>query len=129
VAKQARFPLMVPTVIESTSYPDSVKPVRVYRVDDDGHRGVRLVFRSGTGGYWGIQEMNRDDAPILKDKSFRRNLGGRKFDLYYDGAKLHMVVLRANGASYWVVNSLLDGLSNETMIAIAKGLKKLKVGK
>jgi LCP family protein required for cell wall assembly len=127
--KKAHFPLMVPTVLESTSYPDSEKPVRVYRIDDDGHRGVRLVFRSGTGGYWGIQEMNWEDAPILKDKSFYRNLGGRKFDLYYDGAKLHMVVLRAHGASYWVVNSLLDGLSNETMIAIAKGLKQLKGGK
>jgi hypothetical protein len=36
-----------------------------------------------------------------------------------------MIVLRQGGASYWVVNSLLDNLSNETMIAIAKGLKPL----
>jgi hypothetical protein len=32
-------------------------------------------------------------------------------------------VLRQDGASYWVVNSLLDRLSNETMLAIAKGLR------
>ena len=31
-----------------------------------------------------------------------------------------MVVLRTDGASYWVVNTLLDRLSNETMIAIAQ---------
>jgi hypothetical protein len=36
-----------------------------------------------------------------------------------------MVVLRAGGATYWVVNTLLDSLSNETMIEIAKGLKPL----
>ena len=36
-----------------------------------------------------------------------------------------MVVLRAHGATYWVVNTLLDSLSNETMLAIAKGLKPL----
>jgi hypothetical protein len=36
-----------------------------------------------------------------------------------------MVVLRARGKSYWVVNSLRDELSNETMIAIAKGLQPL----
>jgi hypothetical protein len=36
-----------------------------------------------------------------------------------------MVVLRQGGASYWVVNTLLDSLSNETMLAIAKGLKPL----
>jgi hypothetical protein len=34
-----------------------------------------------------------------------------------------MVVLRQNGATYWVVNTLLDSLSNETMLAIAKGLR------
>jgi len=39
---------------------------------------------------------------------------------------LRMVVLRQGGATYWVVNTLLDSLSNETMIAIAKGLKPLK---
>jgi hypothetical protein len=36
-----------------------------------------------------------------------------------------MVVLRTPKASYWVVNTLTDTLSNETMIEIAKGLKPL----
>ena len=36
-----------------------------------------------------------------------------------------MVVLRHGGASYWVVNTLSNKLSNETMLAIAKGLKPL----
>jgi hypothetical protein len=36
-----------------------------------------------------------------------------------------MVVLREGGATYWVVNTLLDSLSNETMIAIAKGLRPI----
>ena len=39
-----------------------------------------------------------------------------------------MVVLRVHDTSYWVVNTLLDSLSNETMIAIAKGLKPLTAG-
>ena len=37
-----------------------------------------------------------------------------------------MVVLREGDTSYWVVNTLLDKLSNETMIAIAKGLRPVK---
>ena len=36
-----------------------------------------------------------------------------------------MVVLRHGGAAYWVVNTLRDELSNETMLAIAKGLQPL----
>jgi hypothetical protein len=53
------------------------------------------------------------------------DLGGREFQLYYSGAHLHMVVLRVGDRSYWVVNTLLDSLSNETMLAIAKGLKPM----
>ena len=36
-----------------------------------------------------------------------------------------MVVLRVGDASYWVINTLRDSLSNETMLAIAKGLRPI----
>jgi len=62
---------------------------------------------------------------VLADKSFDHVLGGRRFTFYYHGAHLHMVVLHDKDATYWVVNSLLDDLSNETMIAIGKGLRPL----
>ena len=65
------------------------------------------------------------DAPILDDKSVSQRINRRDFDLYYTGPHLHMVVLRENGATYWVVNTLLDSLSNETMLAIARGLRPL----
>jgi LCP family protein required for cell wall assembly len=125
--KRVRFPLQVPTVLERSSYPDTHnggKPVRIYYIDK-GHKAVRLVFRTAGNDYWGIQETNWDDAPALADKSFRHAIGGRSFDLYYSGSHLHMAVLHAHGVNYWVVNTLLDSLSNETMIAIAKGLKPL----
>ena len=51
------------------------------------------------------------------------------FTLYYTGSNLHMVVLRVHDKSYWVVNTLLDSLSNETMLAIATGLKPLRQAK
>ena len=48
-------------------------------------------------------------------------INGRSYDFYYSGPKLHMIVLREDGATYWVVNTLLDSLSNETMIADRQG--------
>jgi hypothetical protein len=36
-----------------------------------------------------------------------------------------MVVLHVGKTGYWVVNTLVDSLSNETMLAIAKGLQPL----
>jgi LCP family protein required for cell wall assembly len=131
LAARVPFPLYVPTVVERASRADTLpgdKPVRFYYVQGK-HKAVRLVFMTGAGEFWGVEQTDWTDAPVLADKSFRHNLGGREFDLYYSGPHLHMVVLRANGANYWVVNTLLDSLSNETMLAIARGLKPLTNGK
>lgn len=120
------FPLMVPTVIERSSWTDSTMPARLYWIDpDEKYKAVRLVYRMGSNEYWGVQMTDWDDAPVLADKSLTRRIGGRIYDLYYNGPKLHMVVLRTPKGNYWVINTLLDRLSNETMIAIAKGLKPL----
>ena len=129
---RVKFPLQTPTILERSSYPDTQyrdKPVRLYWIDDHHHKAVRLVFRTGAGEYWGIEETDLPDPPILADRSFQRKLKGREFSLYYTGSHLHMVVLRVHDRSYWVVNTLLDSLSNETMLAIAKGLKPLPAAK
>ena len=90
---------------------------------------MRLVFRTGGNEYWGVEETDWEDAPVLDERNFHQRLNGRPYDLYYHGRHLHMVVLHANGATYWVVNTLLDSLSNETMLAIAKGLQPLDLPK
>jgi len=120
------FPLMVPTVIERSSWTDSTMPIRMYWIDPgENHKAVRLVYRMGSNEYWGVQMTDWEDAPVLADKSLTRRIGGRIYDLYYNGPKLHMVVLHTPDARYWVINTLLDRLSNETMLAIAKGLRPL----
>ena len=117
----------MPTVLESSSYPDTLPgdvPVRPYAIYK-GYKAVTLVFHTGGGQFWDIQETNWPDPPILDDKSFQHDLGGREFSEYWNGPHLHMIVLRVGNNSYWVVNTLQDQLSNETMIAIAKGLKPM----
>jgi LCP family protein required for cell wall assembly len=127
LAKRVPFTLEVPTVLERTSNPDTCcgdEAVRMYWVAPH-KKAVRLVFKTGANEYWGVEETNFDNAPVLADRSFQHDLGGREFDLYYSGSHLHMAVLHAHGATYWVVNTLLDSLSNETMLAIARGLEPL----
>ena len=126
---RVRFPLMVPTVIERSSWTDSTMPVRMYWIDpDEKHKAVRLVYRMGSNEYWGVQMTDWDDAPVLARQEPHAPHQRRIYDLYYNGPKLHMVVLRTRSARYWVVNTLLDRLSNETMLAIAKGLRPLAQG-
>ena len=126
VKRRLPFRLQLPTVLERNSNLDSgygETPIRVYRLG--GQPTVRLTYRTGGNEYWGIQETRWTEAPLLADKSLTQRVGGRRFDLYYTGSHLHVVVLRAGGATYWVVNTLLDELSNETMLAIARGFRPM----
>jgi hypothetical protein len=124
VKSKAGFPLVTPTLREQSSSLSTAEPVRAYRVGD--HSAVRLVYETAGAEYWGIQELAWDDPPILDGPSVTRRLKGRDYGLYFDGSKLHMVAFRENGASYWVMNTVLNRLSNETMLAIAKGLRPLR---
>jgi LCP family protein required for cell wall assembly len=123
--RKLSYPLMTPTVVAYGSQLSSQNGTRLYYMDGRSHKSLRLTFVTGSSEYWGIQESDWADAPILSRPSSTQKLkDGRTYDFYYTGSHLHMVVLRGqNGAGYWVVNTLLDSLSNETMIAIAKGLK------
>jgi LCP family protein required for cell wall assembly len=123
--RRVPFRLELPHVIERSSEPEPLAPIRVYRMNKQ-HKGVRLTFQTGINEYWGIQETDWNDAPILSTPSFEHKFRGRTFDLYYSGPHLHMVVLKENGATYWVVNTILDTLSNETMLAIARGLHPIR---
>jgi LCP family protein required for cell wall assembly len=119
--KNVDFQLYQPTVRETNSSLDSVEPARAYKVS--GHSAFVLTYRTGGNEYWGIQELGWEDPPILDGPSVTQTLNGREYSLYFSGSKLHMVAFQADGASYWVTNTLLDRLSNETMLAIAKGLR------
>jgi LCP family protein required for cell wall assembly len=122
VKKQAGFPLFTPTVRDSSSTLSTAEPVRAYKAGD--HKAVRLVYETGNE-YWGIQELQWEDPPILDGANVQRRIKGRDYGLYFDGPKLHLVAFKENGNSYYVINTVFNRLSNETMLAVAKGLKPL----
>lgn len=125
VASQAPLRLMVPHEIAAGSRLSSSEGVRVYKPLEHQH-SVVMTFAEPNGiAYWQIEETTWNSAPILSHPTGRITLGGRRFDLYTVGGHIHMIVLRTSKASYWVINTLLDELSNETMIAVAKSLTPL----
>ena len=85
-------------------------------------REARLSLDDRLVGNHGDELGGGADPRRALDEEARRRAELR---LYYDGSKLHMVAFQENGAVYWVTNTLLDELSNETMLDIAKGLKPL----
>jgi LCP family protein required for cell wall assembly len=120
------FRLMVPHVIGSSSGLTDLVPVRAFKPIAFRHEVV-MTFYTGPGNiYWNVIETDWNDAPILRKPTGKYPLkDGRTLDLFTNGGSIHMAVLRTPKASYWVVNTLRDELSNETILAIAKGLQPL----
>ena len=122
--QRAGFPLMVPTVLERNSYADTLQRRRagqvlsIQRQEQGGAarvphgRGSTGASRRRTGT---MRRCSRTRASATTSAVASSTSTTR-------AAPAHGRPARA-GATYWVVNTLLDSLSNETMLAIAKGLK------
>jgi LCP family protein required for cell wall assembly len=129
-AHRAHIPGMYPTVTQSASefvpY-TSTTPIRSYviRSSGKGYNSLYAMFRMPgiAGAYWGIEETGFAAAPILASPATTRKLDGRVYRFYYNGPHLHLVAFTYRRRVYWVVNTLLDDLTNPEMVAIARSLR------
>ena len=126
VYDEVHFPLMVPHKIAQGSALSGSEGVRGFKPLKNQHE-VALTFNvTGTFAYWQIEESTWNSAPILSNPSFTLYHRGQKYLVYTTGGQVQMVALRTPGATYWVSNTILNELSNSTMIAIAESLRPLR---
>jgi LCP family protein required for cell wall assembly len=109
----------------------SINSPRAYKIcvpkDDKCYRSYRMVLERQNliGEYYGVQATKWRNPPILKEPSETRRIGGRNFQLFFDGDRLRLVAWREKDAVYWVSNTLLQSLSEREMLDIARYTKPL----
>ena len=96
----------------------------IHDQSDVAHPAYRLtlVMNADLGQYYGVQGTTWTSPPILNHPTETRTVGGRQLLLYFNGHKLTLVAWRAQGAVYWISNTLTDDLSNPQMLGIAASL-------
>jgi LCP family protein required for cell wall assembly len=129
VYDEVHFPLMVPHKIAlgaqlSTLY--GTTGVRAFKPLKNQHEVVLTFVMPNQIEYWQIEESTWNSAPILGNPSFTLIHKGQKYLVYTTGGAVQMVALRTPRATYWVSNTILNELSNSTMIAIAESLRLLR---
>ncbi|HJQ50272.1 MAG TPA: LCP family protein, partial [Gaiellaceae bacterium] len=119
---KAHIPLRVPHRLAQYSTLSDQEGVRVFKPLKNRHEVV-LTFALPNGiEYWQIEETDWSTAPILANPTGQFLYHHQKFLVYTTGGAIQMVVLKTPKASYWVMNTILNQLSNSTMIAIAESL-------
>jgi LCP family protein required for cell wall assembly len=103
---------------------------RAYDIFDRGghkYRAYRMVFKTSLlGQYYGVEGTNWEGPPILDNPSERRRIGGRTYELFFDGSRLRMVSWRSGKAVYWISNTLLSSLGNKQMLALATSVGRIR---
>lgn len=129
----AGFPVFYPTrlpsgayYVESNPY-EHIQDPRVYHFKDtDGNRhgAYRMVAewpQSDGIHYFGLQGIQGwSDPPILDNPSLTKTINGREYDIYVDGDRIPIVAWHRGDNTYWVSNDLLNTLTNDQMIGIAR---------
>jgi hypothetical protein len=122
---KAHFPLRVPHRLAQYSTLSGQEGVRVFKPLKNRHE-VALTFALPNGiEYWQIEETDWSTAPILANPTGQFFYHHQKFLVYTTGGAIQMVVLKTPKASYWVINTILNQLSNSTMISIAESLEPI----
>jgi LCP family protein required for cell wall assembly len=129
-AQNADFPIFFPTErLEGAVFSEEPSVYWIQTGEnrkEDKERAYRMVLSTGLAGeYYGLQGTTWDDPPILESPTESRTIGGREYQLHYDGDRLRMVAWRAKDAAYWVSNTLLQSLSEEEMLGIATSAREL----
>jgi len=99
-------------------------PPRYYKIRTPGnkhHKAYRMVIkRDKLGEYYGVQGTTWKDPPLLEGGSDKVKVGKRTFELHYDGDRVKLVAWRTPKAVYWISNTLLQSLSKDQMLTIAR---------
>ena len=102
-------------------------PPRYYKIKTPAGRrekSFRMVIkRSRVGEYYGVQGTTWRKPPLLEGGSDKVRAGRRTFELYYDGDRVKLVAWRTPKAVYWVSNTLLQSLSKDQMLSIARSTR------
>lgn len=129
-APEVGFPVFYPTQLApGTTVSDESREYKIADEDGKVHTAYKLVFSipgtSVPAEYYGLMGTTWTDPPILDNPTETREVGGREYDLFFDGDRLRLVAWHTHKSAYWLNNTLLQTLDEDEMLAIVQSMDKV----
>ena len=119
------FKLLYPTLQTGAASQQEVRPYDLRDPRQALHSAYVVVWQINTvGGYYDFEGTDWLDPPLFAH-SRSQTIDGREYKFVDDGSHVHVIGWISGGALYWVTNTLLEDLSNQQMLAIAKSAQML----
>ena len=81
---------------------------------------VIVIDRGGLGEYYDVQGTSWTSPPLLNNPTSEVRIGSRSYELYYDGEHIKTIAWHEGQATYWIENTLINGVSPRDMVALAQ---------
>jgi polyisoprenyl-teichoic acid--peptidoglycan teichoic acid transferase len=126
-AVQVPFPVLYPRLQTGPATQEQVRPYALRDPQGRLHHAYTVVFQQSVlGGYYDVEGTDWLEPPIVARPQETRQVGARTYMVFADGEHIHMVAWREHHALYWVVNTLLEELTNQQIITIADSTRPLR---
>jgi polyisoprenyl-teichoic acid--peptidoglycan teichoic acid transferase len=124
-AKAAHLPFAVEVPRYQVSSAEAVPDlVRRYDIDAPHHHlypsYAVVIDHGGLGEYYDVQGTTWSEPPLLNNPTEQIPIGSRHYSLFYDGEHIKTIAWHERGATYWIENTLTNGLSPQQMVAVAQ---------
>jgi LCP family protein required for cell wall assembly len=123
VGRRVHFPVLAPYRVAQYAQISTPLGRRIFSPLRGKHEVVLTFVQPDGIQHWQVEETDWTSPPILANPTGQFVFHHQKFLIYSTGGAVQMVAVRTPKAVYWVSNTILNQLSNSTMIAIAKSLK------
>jgi LCP family protein required for cell wall assembly len=120
------FRVLYPTLQTGEAEQQTVRP---YTLDDQQkglHHAYVIVWQQDglLGGYYDFEGTDWLNPPLFAHAR-TQVIDGRDYRFVNDGSHIHVIGWRSGNVLYWLTNTLLEELSNQQMLALAKSAQPL----
>jgi polyisoprenyl-teichoic acid--peptidoglycan teichoic acid transferase len=121
------FPVLYPTLETGPAVQEDTRAYTLKDQHNHVHHAYVVVWRqNGLGGYYDFEGTDWLNPPLIDHPQETRKIGSRTYMIFSDGGRIHTIAWRAGGVLYWVTNTLLEDLTNQQMLGIARSAQPLR---
>jgi polyisoprenyl-teichoic acid--peptidoglycan teichoic acid transferase len=119
------FPVLYPTLQTGQGEQQAVRPYALRDQQGKIRHAYVVVWRQNSiGGYYDFEGSDWLNPPLFAHAR-AQVIDGRSYRFVNDGSHVHVIGWRSGSVLYWLTNTLLEELSNQQMLALAKSAQPL----
>ncbi|HTR72790.1 MAG TPA: hypothetical protein VMG80_04265, partial [Solirubrobacteraceae bacterium] len=124
-AVEVPFPVLYPAFQTISAEQEQARAYTLKDQQNNLRHAYVVVWHVGIGGYYDFQGADWPNPPLFAHARTQA-IDGHEYWFVNDGPHIHVIGWRSHKVVYWITNTLLEELSNQQMLTLAKSAQPLR---